>query len=76
MKEDTMQLTLTPQEQEVLSGAIKSAISDLGPRLVTLTTRPCGKACNSERKSCRRFLTGSTSPPERISSRHASVPDF
>ena len=25
-----MQLTLTPQEQEVLSGAVKSAISDLG----------------------------------------------
>ena len=30
MKEDAMQLTLTPQEQEVLSGAVKSAISDLG----------------------------------------------
>jgi hypothetical protein len=30
MKEETMQLTLTPQEQEVLSGAVKSAISDLG----------------------------------------------
>ncbi|MBI5672107.1 MAG: hypothetical protein HZC50_02315 [Nitrospirae bacterium] len=30
MKEDHMQLTLTPQEQEVLSGAVKSAISDLG----------------------------------------------
>jgi hypothetical protein len=30
MKEDTMQLTLTPQEQEILSGAVKSAISDLG----------------------------------------------
>lgn len=30
MKEDTMQLTLTPQEQEVLSGAVKSAISDFG----------------------------------------------
>jgi len=30
MKEDAMQLTLTPQEQEVLSGAFKSAISDLG----------------------------------------------
>ncbi len=30
MKEHTMQLTLTPQEQEVLSGAVKSAISDLG----------------------------------------------
>lgn len=25
-----MQLTLTPQEQEILSGAVKSAISDLG----------------------------------------------
>jgi hypothetical protein len=30
MKEETMQLTLTLQEQEVLSGAVKSAISDLG----------------------------------------------
>lgn len=30
MKEDPMQLTLTPEEQEVLSGAVKSAISDLG----------------------------------------------
>jgi hypothetical protein len=25
-----MQLTLTPQEQEILSGAVKSAISDVG----------------------------------------------
>lgn len=25
-----MQLMLTPQEQEILSGAVKSAISDLG----------------------------------------------
>ncbi|MDH5193198.1 MAG: hypothetical protein OEW32_05880 [Nitrospira sp.] len=25
-----MQLTLTPEEQEVLSGAVKSAISDVG----------------------------------------------
>jgi hypothetical protein len=30
MKEDSMQLTLTVEEQEVLSGAIKSAISDVG----------------------------------------------
>jgi len=33
MKEETMQLTLTPQEQEVLSGAVKSAISDLGTEI-------------------------------------------
>ena len=33
MKEDTRQLTLTPQEQEVLSEAIKSAISDLGTEI-------------------------------------------
>ena len=30
MKEETMQLTPTPQEREVLSGAGKSAILDLG----------------------------------------------
>jgi hypothetical protein len=30
MKEDPMQLTLTPEEQEVLAGAVKSAISDVG----------------------------------------------
>ena len=30
MKEDTMQLTLTLQEQEVLLGAVTSAISDIG----------------------------------------------
>ena len=30
MKEDTMQLTLTSQEQEVLLGAVKSAVSDIG----------------------------------------------
>jgi hypothetical protein len=30
MKEDPMQLILTPEEQEVLSGAVKSAISDVG----------------------------------------------
>jgi hypothetical protein len=28
-----MQLTLAPQEQEVLSGAVKSAISDLGTEI-------------------------------------------
>lgn len=33
MKEDTRQLTLPSQEQEVLSGAIKSAISDLGTEM-------------------------------------------
>ena len=33
MKEETMQLTLTPQEQEVLSGAVESAISDLGTEI-------------------------------------------
>jgi hypothetical protein len=32
-KEDHMQLTLTLQEQEVLSGAVKSAISDLGTEI-------------------------------------------
>ncbi|MDH4080825.1 MAG: hypothetical protein OEU68_13525 [Nitrospira sp.] len=30
MKEDPVQLTLTPEEQEVLAGAVKSAISDVG----------------------------------------------
>jgi len=30
MKEDLMQLTLTLEEQEVLSEAVKSAISDVG----------------------------------------------
>lgn len=30
MKEGTMQLTLTSQEQEVLLGAVKSAVSDIG----------------------------------------------
>lgn len=33
MKEDAMQLTLTPQEQEVLLEAVKSAISDLGTEI-------------------------------------------
>ena len=33
MKEDAMQLTLAPQEQEVLSWAVKSAISDLGTEI-------------------------------------------
>ena len=30
MKEDVMQLTLTPQEQEILLEAVTSAISDVG----------------------------------------------
>ena len=30
MKEGAMQLTLTSQEQEVLLGAVKSAVSDIG----------------------------------------------
>ena len=30
MKEDAMQLTLTPQGQEVLLGVVTSAISDVG----------------------------------------------
>jgi hypothetical protein len=30
MKEDTMQLMLTFQEREILSGAVRSAISDFG----------------------------------------------
>jgi hypothetical protein len=33
MKEETMQLTLTSQEQEVLSWAVESAISDLGTEI-------------------------------------------
>lgn len=33
MKEDTMQLTLTLQEQEVLLGAVTSAISDIGTEI-------------------------------------------
>ncbi|HSA87680.1 MAG TPA: hypothetical protein VLE46_16015 [Nitrospira sp.] len=33
MKEDPVQLTLTPEEQEVLSGAVKSAISDVGTEI-------------------------------------------
>jgi hypothetical protein len=33
MKEDKMQLTLAPQEQEVLLWAVKSAISDLGTEI-------------------------------------------
>jgi len=33
MKEDTMQLTLTLQEQEVLWGAVTSAISDIGTEI-------------------------------------------
>lgn len=33
MKEGNMQLTLAPQEQKVLSWAVKSAISDLGTEI-------------------------------------------
>ena len=33
MKEDPVQLTLTPEEQEVLAGAVKSAISDVGTEI-------------------------------------------
>ena len=33
MKEDKMQLTLAPQEQDVLSWAIQSAISDLATEI-------------------------------------------
>jgi hypothetical protein len=33
MKEETMQLTLTSQEQKVLSWAVESAISDLGTEI-------------------------------------------
>lgn len=33
MKEDHMQLTLAPQEQEVLSRVVESAISDLGTEI-------------------------------------------
>ncbi len=33
MREDAMQLTLEPREQEVLSWAVKNAISDLGTEI-------------------------------------------
>jgi hypothetical protein len=33
MKEDKMQLTLAPEEQEVLSWALKGAISELGTEI-------------------------------------------
>jgi hypothetical protein len=33
LKEDNMQLPLAPQEQEILSWAVESAISDLGTEI-------------------------------------------
>jgi hypothetical protein len=46
-----MQLTLIPHEQEVLSWAVESLISDLGTELVILTTGLCGKICRNGRES-------------------------
>src|SRR5581483_5750142 len=76
MREDAMQLALEPREQEVLSWAVKNAISDLGTEIGHTDNRLCGKTSKSEREFSWRFLTGSASPPKRVSSLHASAPNF
>lgn len=76
MKEDTMQLTLTPQEQEVLSGAIKSAISDLGTEVGHTDNQAMRQDLQQSKKVLSAILDRSTSLPEGLSFRHESVPDF
>ena len=61
-----MQLTLTPQEHEVLLGAIESVISDIGTE-VGHTDNQAMRQDLHERKSCWQFLTGSKLPSEGVS---------
>ncbi len=70
MKEDTMQLTLTPQEQEVLSGAVKSAISDLGTEIGHTDTQAMRQGLQQSKKVLLAILDRLNALSEGVSPRH------
>ena len=74
MKEDTMQLTLTPQEQEILLWAVKTAMSDLQTEIGHTDKQAMRQGLQQSKKVLSAILDRLKALSEGVSSPDARAP--